>query len=625
MDIGWNFPLNNYGVTSGISDPGIETFNGKQLISLAREIGQNSLDAVLDDTKPVIIEFKKSLVDKECFLGYNYFKNIIDENYDYWSKRNNKKTIKFLEKCKEVLKQDTISVLRISDFNTKGLQGSNEKYSSPWESLVKSVGVSDKNSDAGGSFGIGKSAPFACSYLRTLFYSTKDIDNIHATQGVAKLPSFENEKEEVTQGVGFFGYTEKNKHLQEYRSIDNSFSRADSETGTDVFVIGFLEEVEWAEKIIKSILSDFLIAIYYGKLVVRVNDTEISKNELKKIMDKYSDDKSMTNTINYYKVLTGENTIKYVQDFNGLGEIELLVLFKDNFHRKVLTSRKSGMLIKELKGISSTIQFAGILNLKGIELNNFFKQLENPAHNDWEIDRSDNPKLAEKYKKELSRIVKNKIQELARQNPVDEMDAVGVGEFLPYEVKNINITDDKNKLEVINHNIKNVNIKKVEKNTNFNKLGVGKNIKGENVSEELSNELNGFLNETRNNGSSNVNGIIQGEKTTANENGEKEHFELIEMIKSRLMYGYKEDEYKLIFNTAIDVNDAFLDIRLSGEQTNTTSKIVCAKDINGNELAFKRGRIYVGNIENNKQCIFCFKSNNLKNSSFEVKLYAIKK
>ena len=65
--------------------------------------------------------------------------------------------------------------------------GSDEEYNSPWCNLTKSQGASDKSGSNGGSFGIGKFAPYACSAFRTVFYSTLDRDGISAYQGVARL------------------------------------------------------------------------------------------------------------------------------------------------------------------------------------------------------------------------------------------------------------------------------------------------------------------------------------------------------------------------------------------------------------------------------------------------------
>lgn len=112
-----------------------------------------------------------------------------------------------------------IDVLRISDFNTKGLQGSEQEYNTPWHNLVKAAGVSGKDGSDGGSYGIGKAAPFACSDIRTLFYATKDIDGLSAFQGIAKLVSFQEktffgkDKDSITSGTGYYAADKKNSEV----------------------------------------------------------------------------------------------------------------------------------------------------------------------------------------------------------------------------------------------------------------------------------------------------------------------------------------------------------------------------------------------------------------------------
>src|SRR5690606_29721587 len=87
------------------------------------------------------------------------------------SSRNDKE-IDFFSRAREVLTADRLKILRISDSNTKGLIGP-AAPGTPFHSLVKASGVSNKDSDtSGGSFGIGKKAAFAASELQTVFYST---------------------------------------------------------------------------------------------------------------------------------------------------------------------------------------------------------------------------------------------------------------------------------------------------------------------------------------------------------------------------------------------------------------------------------------------------------------------
>ena len=159
----WNFPSNNNGPILGIADSGVETFKGTPIKSLAREICQNSLDARLDDSKPTKIEFKTFDIDPKSIPDYSNFEDAFKRSLDFWSIQESTQAKKFFTRALKGLHSSSIKCLRISDFNTSGLTGSHEEYNSPWCNLTKSSGASDKSGSRGGSFGIGKFAPFACS------------------------------------------------------------------------------------------------------------------------------------------------------------------------------------------------------------------------------------------------------------------------------------------------------------------------------------------------------------------------------------------------------------------------------------------------------------------------------
>ena len=67
----WNFPSNNYGQIFGIADSGIETFKGTPIKSLAREICQNSLDAGIENGKPVKIEFSTFEIEPKSIPDFS--------------------------------------------------------------------------------------------------------------------------------------------------------------------------------------------------------------------------------------------------------------------------------------------------------------------------------------------------------------------------------------------------------------------------------------------------------------------------------------------------------------------------------------------------------------------------
>jgi hypothetical protein len=88
------------------------------------------------------------------------------------------------------LTSDKVRILEISDYNTCGLEGDDRKVGGRWHSLVKSEGVPNPNAAAGGSYGIGKMAPFACSDARTVLYSTKTQEETYQSDRSLSFISF---------------------------------------------------------------------------------------------------------------------------------------------------------------------------------------------------------------------------------------------------------------------------------------------------------------------------------------------------------------------------------------------------------------------------------------------------
>ena len=174
----WNFACGDGVTVRGLNNGDIDGFKGSPIRSLAREICQNSLDALpkalkalRDEGKsvpPVKIEFAE-------FEGTVPQKNELLESLEnmlaYWKMRQKQdmKVVEFLNLAIKCVKKGKIPYLRISDFNTTGLCGI-AGVGTPWDNLITSVGASDKPSDAGGSKGIGHSATFACTDLQTVFY-----------------------------------------------------------------------------------------------------------------------------------------------------------------------------------------------------------------------------------------------------------------------------------------------------------------------------------------------------------------------------------------------------------------------------------------------------------------------
>lgn len=389
----WNFPSNNNGAITGIADSGIETFKGTPIKSLAREICQNSLDAAKHSGEPVRIDFSRFEIDSNKIPDKKSLENALTRSLEFWSMQKSDKAKSFFKKAISVIQSPRISCLRISDFNTTGLTGSRAEYNSPWCNLIKSSGASDKSGSNGGSFGIGKSAPFACSSLRTIFYSTADCEGICASQGVARLTSFKDKNNETTQGTGFYGNRQNTPNYSQF-SLDPNYHRKDDDFGTDIFILGFSGDDEWKREIVTSILDGFLYAIYNGFLIVNVDEITISKDTLpslivtyKPFLQEHADeyyqtfvDTKLSRTFN--KSLDDDPEIQ--------GELTLRLMIMPDYHRRVAMIRQTGMKIKDKGNISGLIPFAGTLFIEGDSINSYLRGLENPQHLDWEVERAEN-------------------------------------------------------------------------------------------------------------------------------------------------------------------------------------------------------------------------------------------
>lgn len=431
--IHWNFPSNNNGEVIGLNNAGIETFLGEPITSLAREVHQNSLDAADNQSRrPVEVHFKLSTVDSSMFPAREEFLIILTACKEYWAE--NKKAKAFFERALNILSESTISVMKISDFFTTGLTGSNGAKGSNWANLIKTNGASDKLGGAGGSFGIGKHAPFACSGLRTVFYSTKDIEGKFAFQGVAKLVTHTDATASDTQGTGYFGVSKTNSPIKDPEQLPEFFRR--SQVGTDLFVFGFDAGNDWEEKIIRSVLENFFVAIHQRKLIVAVGNTRLDDTTLPELMEKHFGDSSASDCPTYYQAFTSDEAKFYsLENFEDLGSVELHVLPGQHFPKRVAMVRQTGMVVFYKGHFQTPMKFAGVMRATGTGINELLRSLEPPSHSKWETERHEDPAFARKIVKRLYDWVRECVKETSQAGVEEEYDFEGMQQFLPDDLE----------------------------------------------------------------------------------------------------------------------------------------------------------------------------------------------
>lgn len=431
----WYFPSNDHGEVKGINDSGVATFRGTPLQSLAREICQNSLDAA--SNYPVRVDFDTFLLPLSKLPGENELKDTFEKCSMFWKDQKAKTTKDFFANAIDKMSSDKVTILRISDFNTKGLCGSNNIYdiNTDWYRLTKSSGSSDKKGPAGGSFGIGKFAPFACSDFSTVFYSTYDMEDKFAYQGVSRLVTFKRDDAETTQGIGYFG-NEKNTPVFSQFNLDSTFTRNPGDYGTDIFILGYKYcGDDWEDKIVTAILDGFLGAIWNERLVLKVGQIEINKQTLGGLMDDYKEElvANRSYASEYYQVLTSKETSWFENENHlGLGKIKFGALIGNSeFHRKAAMIRQTGMKIKDADRLSGYIPFAAVMFIEGDKINEKLRLIENPEHTEWQPERSAKPIEAKAIVKSLNDFMIECIESCVADGNVSEIDVAGAGNYLP--------------------------------------------------------------------------------------------------------------------------------------------------------------------------------------------------
>lgn len=453
----WDFPLLGTASVSGSNNAAITMFKGAGIMDgLAREVCQNSLDARDGDVpaeEPVKVEFKLFELEKDSVDMFKEFEQAIKGAYDFWEvyPQRTQDTIDFLDSVSKHLKKEKIPVLRMSDYNTTGLTGvkSTPGEQSYWDSLVNTEGISIKqNQSSGGSFGIGKNAPFAYSGLGMVFYNTLAKDGGRAFQGVTHL---------VTTHKVYKGQKVRTVPSGKYLYLENEYTgrpifpedKCDlaqagefnrTETGTDVAIFGFKAEEykDWEKNIAVAVLKNFILAIKDGKLEVKIESPTkqytISKQCLEELLKKeFEGIEELKWTRQIYETVTeGElQTVSIAEK----DDLSIYVKYDDCYLAALSRFRSTGMLINTTKESLPHCSVVIIVNDIGeMKLSKTLRAAEPPQHTEWKakniVGNDDLRKKAGTYIRKINKAVKKALDEFEWNDITDSMDA-GIGNYLP--------------------------------------------------------------------------------------------------------------------------------------------------------------------------------------------------
>jgi len=641
----YRFIFSNLGASDkvGVNDVGIGVFKKKPYIGLTKEILQNSTDAPnreLPDGTPVKVRFELVYIDRDDIPDVEHLNSVIHKCYEYYPNGDDGVKLKAIQDAadKYLGQSGKVPVLKISDYNTTGLCGVLTEKGSKWSGLVRERSATNKTGGSSGSFGVGKFAPFTFSSLRTVFYSTKTVDNEIAFQGKALLTSFK-EDGVLKNNIGLFADTVSENYDAVLSSdqIAPVFRR--EEVGTDIFVLGFEKDTDWMEQSAISVIEYFFYSIYKGNLEVTVAEgdkvitiTQSNLGEKIAFFEKYcaeymKDDVTFQYTAPiYWKLLGGTHKVikeRFKYDGKDMGEYELYLLTGDDVaEKKVLEMREAGMKIREDSAFRIPMNFTGIFIATGVgaislqpedNISSFLRKCENQAHDDWAADEY-------REKKEMAKGIINKIhaiilEAVKKEMPdfgKDSVDAFGLSEFLQTDESDDNKQEEQAFADFrpLSFEIQSVKTGKhrrqadisMKKNGGVKHKEKEKEQKEKKEREKKENEKKKKTNNKQGNGTGKVSEVFISNVKTPFDN--------------------TSEEYKVSFTSDESASALMLSIKIGSDDDNLAHAEISKATVAGKNCPIKNGMIDIGAVSKGERKTIVIKLSEGGRKTLEVRAYA---
>lgn len=435
--LGWRFPALDDSELEGINDSIIKAFAGDHEHFIARECIQNSIDRRLNKDAPVRMEFRLKKYPRNVFPAIDELKDVVERCVNASSGVREKEQ---LVAVKNAISSQQIPTLTVRDYNTEGLIGGDHDKGGSWHRLVRAVGSNDPSGVGGGSYGLGKGAPFAASGIRTVYYATLNDKGENVFQGKTRLVSHEGKDGKMKRAVGFYGVRTSDacSSIRDRTNIPAEFIR--NERGTDIIIPAYKAVSEnWQLGLVHSVLKNFWPAIHEHMLEVEIYDGDdltqtINAENLAVLLEQYPGEET-GNAYYYFLAKTNPDKDGYFSEpIDGLGEVELYIKRGDDYPKRVQQMRAPMMVVSsELYRRALLDPFAAVLICRDEEGNNFLKNLEPPQHDVWNPTLGDDMQVIRKNKrtyKSLQDWVRGKLKSLSQTTDSEVMEVPDLAEYL---------------------------------------------------------------------------------------------------------------------------------------------------------------------------------------------------
>lgn len=427
----------------GPSNSGEEIFSDDTVAqALARELGQNSLDAIAKDGAwPVTMVFELHRMKTSDIPDVDNLKRHLRAALNRYPDSPR------LQQAVSTLEGDFIDVLRVGDYGTKGLSGSESIASkgSVLTALTRGSGVSVGKTDAGGSFGIGKSVGILSSLVRTEFWTTRTpSSNETVFAGCTQLTTHQTpSSDDPRKLLGPMGtYTllsdTEDYHYRRSPAPLGPFPQR-TEPGTDVYIVGYSDASDdpKLEQIRDAMIDNFMAAIMRGHLVVegiadKGRGWRLDSDNLKRVIDMTSDPDRRIVMQAFHNALLQTPIVKTDK---RLGEMKLYVNIDDSLPSKLNTivMRKPLMKVRTYANTSITAKYAAVLECSSPQGNRILRGMEPVRHDDWQAARDKENGAA--ALRSIRKFILEELRKRVHRELGDEIIIKGLNTLLPSELQ----------------------------------------------------------------------------------------------------------------------------------------------------------------------------------------------
>jgi hypothetical protein len=446
-DCKWYFSDQPVGLEAGPNNPMEQGFKRQRYSSLVRESIQNSLDAVLDKSAPVIVKYDFDEMNGADYPEFFKLHGHIQGCLDYFSDNRNAKEVygpmlKWFNGKNRY--QENIGFIRISDYNTTGMGFELDTTSNSFYAFVRSAGVSSKeSSSAGGSFGFGKAAYFLISPINTILISTCTTSGKRYFEGISSLCTHTyNGVKKVSTG---YYDTNDGYPVEEYDDIPVRFRR--DEPGTDFNIMGFdpRDKEEAVKEIKEAVLRNFWMAILSNRLSVVIDKTiTITRDNIVDVMNDTFPEKEDNskwggheNPRPYFETIymqgKASNFLSIEDKIPLLGHVKLYVNKCKSPTDKIAYMRGLQMLV-ETKNNKTNYGLYAVFYCDDPEGNVLLRHLESAEHNqwraqNWQVAGRTHP-TARQVLKAIEDFIGNSLTSLLAKKNKEVLNIKGLEEFL---------------------------------------------------------------------------------------------------------------------------------------------------------------------------------------------------